>query len=173
MQLRMKRIHKGATDYDGNTSSSEEGTFIETLLSEIPEIEEKEKHALNECISISEKIALIQRDMDKSGGDDSGDVVIQVLQNMEEVDEQLLSNEKTVVFLEKLASKLEQQFIDMNVRKKIEKRALELKELENIGEDFSQQLDDLEQHIQRDIYKLEENKKVQGTQQMMNLFVDE
>ena len=45
-------------------------------------------------------------------------------------------NEKTTKFLEKLVDKLEGHFLQMDVKKKLEKRQLELQELENIVEDF-------------------------------------
>ncbi len=54
-------IQKGAEDCDGNTSNSEEGTFIvsyrivelfeiqETLLSEVPEIQDKLNSSMEVC----------------------------------------------------------------------------------------------------------------------------
>jgi len=45
-------------------------------------------------------------------------------------------NERTVTFLEKLAEKLEDHFLQMDVKKKLDKRQLELHELQNICEDF-------------------------------------
>lgn len=52
------------------------------------------------------------------------------------LEEQGSINEKTVVFLERLAEKLEDHFLSMDVKKKLEKREMELQELENICEDF-------------------------------------
>ena len=52
-------------------------------------------------------------------------------------------NEKTVSFLEKLCEKLEDHFLSMNVKKKLDKRQLELNELKNIGEDFAEKLLDM------------------------------
>ena len=72
----------------------------------------------------------------------------------------MLLNEKTVLFLEKLALKLEQHFMEMDVRRKLEKRQMELQELESICEDFDGQLQDLNGHLREDIAKLEENKKI-------------
>ncbi len=45
-------------------------------------------------------------------------------------------NERTATFLEKLADKLEEHFLSMDVKKKLDKRQMELQELENICEDF-------------------------------------
>ena len=51
-------------------------------------------------------------------------------------------NEKSVAFLERLVDKLEDHFFSMDVKRKLEKRQLELNELLNIGEDFAEKLFD-------------------------------
>ena len=56
-------------------------------------------------------------------------------------------NEKTVAFLEKLLEKLEDHFLQMDVKKKLDKRQMELQELHNIGEDFSEKLLDMQEHL--------------------------
>ncbi len=68
--------------------------------------------------------------------------------------------------------KLETHFIEMDVKRKLEKRNMELTELQSICDDFTKQLHDLESHLAEDIERLEANKKVQGTI-VMNMFVDE
>jgi hypothetical protein len=71
-------------------------------------------------------------------------------------------NEKTVAFLEKLADKLEDHFLSMDVKKKLEKRQMELIELKNIGEDFSEKLGDMQEHLISDIEKITEKSKIES-----------
>ena len=63
-------------------------------------------------------------------------------------------NEKTVVFLEKLVDKLEDHFMTMDVKKKLDKRQMELNELSNICRDFEEQLTDMQEHIVKDLEKI-------------------
>lgn len=47
------------------------------------------------------------------------------------------------MFLEKLMDKLEDHFMNMDVKKKLDKRQMELNELSNICKDFEEQLMDM------------------------------
>ena len=64
-------------------------------------------------------------------------------------------NEKSVAFLERLVDKLEDHFFSMDVKRKLEKRQLELNELLNIGEDFAEKLLDMQEHLISDIDKID------------------
>ena len=69
-------------------------------------------------------------------------------------------NEKTVAFLEKLADKLEDHFLSMDVKRKLDKRQLELQELKNITEDFTDKLIDMHEHLIMDIEKIANKTKI-------------
>ena len=64
-----------------------------------------------------------------------------------EIEESVNLNERTVTFLEKLVDKLEEHFVNMDVKRKLDKRQTELNELQNICTDFMAQLDDMQKHI--------------------------
>jgi hypothetical protein len=59
------------------------------------------------------------------------------------VEDEVEINEKTVIFLDKLAFKLEDHFYQMDVKKKLDKRKMELLELANICRDFDEKLVDM------------------------------
>jgi hypothetical protein len=80
-------------------------------------------------------------------------------------------NEKTVSFLEKLAEKLEDHFLSMDVKRKLDKRQLELVELQNICEDFSDKLHDMQEHLISDIDKIRDKAKIQNP--LQDLLIDE
>lgn len=63
------------------------------------------------------------------------------------------------MFLEKLMDKLEDHFMNMDVKKKLDKRQMELNELSNICKDFEEQLMDMQDHLVADIEKIDEKKK--------------
>lgn len=63
------------------------------------------------------------------------------------------------MFLEKLAEKVEEKFMSMDVKKKLEKRELELAELENICEDFDFQLSEMHSNLATDINIIDDKKK--------------
>jgi len=73
---------------------------------------------------------------------------------LETSEDNIDSNEKTVAFLEKLADKLEDHFLSMDVKRKLDKRQLELQELQNICQDFSEKLTDMQEHLITDIDKI-------------------
>lgn len=54
--------------------------------------------------------------------------------------------------------KLEDHFMNMDVKKKLDKRQMELNELANICKDFEEQLTDMQDHIVADIEKIDEKK---------------
>ena len=45
---RLQCIHKCAGDCDGYTSNTEESTFVDSILSEMPDLKQKELQALAE-----------------------------------------------------------------------------------------------------------------------------
>ena len=49
--------------------------------------------------------------------------------------------------------------MSMDVKKKLDKRQMELNELANICQDFEEQLSDMQEHILKDIEKIDEKKK--------------
>ncbi len=59
----------------------------------------------------------------------------------------------------------------MDVKKKLEKRQMELIELKNIGEDFSEKLGDMQEHLISDIEKITEKSKIESP--LQQLLVDE
>ena len=83
--------------------------------------------------------------MQKTENNDRQDQYIKEYLGQEEDNADL--NEKTVAFLEKLLEKLEDHFLQMDVKKKLDKRQMELQELHNIGEDFSEKLLDMQEHL--------------------------
>mmetsp|Transcript_9282 Transcript_9282/g.8730 ORF Transcript_9282/g.8730 Transcript_9282/m.8730 type:complete len:117 (-) Transcript_9282:212-562(-) len=115
--------------------------------------------AVKECQMSEDILIRAQKDLEKAASDPNGSPT-EVQANLDEVDDKLAKNEKTLLFLEKLANKLELHFIEMDCRKKLEKRQMELQELESICHDFSGQLSELKQHLAQDIDKLEDNKRV-------------
>ena len=94
---RIDLIGKGADDCNGYTSNPEEGTFIETLLGELPEIREKLK-------SSQDLSDLIQFSLLESRDRPPQEVETSLL------NEQMSTNERSVAFLEKLVTSLEDHF---------------------------------------------------------------
>ena len=83
-----------------------------------------------ECDGIKDSlygIRLMIEKISRSEADESA--TSEVNQSLEAVEEQASLNERTVTFLEKLIDKLEEHFLQMDVKKKLEKRQMELKEL--------------------------------------------
>lgn len=59
----------------------------------------------------------------------------------------------------------------MDVRRKLDKRQLELSELQNICQDFSEKLGDMQEHLLTDIAKISSKAAIQSP--LMELLVDE
>ena len=59
----------------------------------------------------------------------------------------------------------------MDVRRKLEKRQLELQELQNIGEDFGEKLLDMQEHLISDIEKIQAKASLHNP--VAQLLVDE
>eukprot|EP00347_Sterkiella_histriomuscorum_P007817 403347449 len=152
LRKRFETIGKGAADCDGYTSNTEEATFIDTLLAELPEMLNKQKGSIEDCDYIQGQIYEIKREITK-------------------VEDNVDLNEKSVVFLEKLADKLEDHFLSMDVKKKLDKRQLELQELQNICEDFAEKLLDMQEHLINDIEKIDQKRRIQNP--LQDLLVDE
>lgn len=55
----------------------------------------------------------------------------------------------------------------MEVKKKLDKRSLELKELQNICIDFEQQLIDMQEHLEKDLDKIERKKNSGSASEML------
>jgi len=87
------------------------------------------------------------------------------------VEDSVEMNEKTVNFLEKLADKLEDHFLSMDVKRKLDKRQLELQELKNICEDFDEKLGDMQEHLIADIEKIGSKAQIQNP--LQDMLVDE
>lgn len=129
----------------------------------------KEIEAKGECESILTQLEQLKREVDKAGQPNAEEAqVMATSDKLEVVEEQTQLNEKTVVFLEKLMDKLEDHFMNMDVKKKLEKRQMELGELQNICKDFEDQLLDMQEHLVSDIERIDEKKRSgQGLQEML------
>ena len=85
------------------------------------------------------------------------------------------TNEKSVAFLEKLVTSLEDHFYSLNLEKKLNKRKTELHELKQIAQDFADKLGDMSEHLRADLAKLTERSQSQRQIQSMtgSLLLDE
>ena len=64
VMVKLERIRKGTSDCDGYTSNTEEATFIETLLNELPEIQVKQEEAVEECNQIYDSLEDLQKEVE-------------------------------------------------------------------------------------------------------------
>ncbi|CDW88775.1 UNKNOWN [Stylonychia lemnae] len=164
VKKRFEFIGKGAQDCDGYTSNTEEATFI------LPEMLKKIHDSQNECIQIQSNVYEIKKEVDQQ--DDQNEKWQKfILDNLDNVEDNVDLNEKSVVFLEKLADKLEDHFLSMDVKKKLDKRKLELAELQNICQDFSEKLLDMQEHLIQDIEKIDNKARIQNP--LQDILVDE
>lgn len=121
---------------------------------------QKQSEAFLECDSTKNSLYGIRLVIERIARNEADESAATDLNGqLEQIEEQASLNERTVTFLEKLMDKLEEHFMQMDVKKKLEKRQMELKELQNICQDFDEQLRDMHHHILKDMTKIDEKKK--------------
>lgn len=132
---------------------------------------QKQKDSTEECDSILNGLFEVKREIERQQADSSEQKQQFIKESLETSEDNIDSNEKTVAFLEKLADKLEDHFLSMDVKRKLDKRQLELQELQNICQDFSEKLTDMQEHLITDIDKISNKASIQNP--LQDLLIDE
>jgi chromosome segregation ATPase len=152
-------LQKLAGEFDGFTSTAEEESFIELLISELSGAKGKHKEGKDNCGKLKKLIfqtrGLINRK--RQGKELSEKDIDEIVNEIVKVDEKVVNNEKLVSELEKLVEQKKKRFLEMDIMKKLRRREKELEEMTKLIDDIGGSVKEVEKEIGDDLEKCKAN----------------